>query len=137
MENADVLNQIRHSNNEAILRRGGARRGREREKEREKHERGLRKDEVPGRISLPTSRRDGSTAFRILAGEVRATVAPGFEKHQFPSSVSSAPCNVCISNFLPLHVALVTATGASKRESGGGREREREQESARDTAEER
>lgn len=70
MESTDVLNQIHRSNNEVILGCSSSR----------------GEEEYLERISLPASRRDGSAAFRILAGKVRTVVARGFEKHQFPGS---------------------------------------------------
>lgn len=71
MESADVLNQIHRSNNEVIPGCGRNRGG---------------EGEYLERISLPASRRDGSTAFRILTGKVRTAMAREFEKHQFPGS---------------------------------------------------
>lgn len=53
---------------------------------RESGRRGGGGGEVSGEDSLPTSRHDGSTAFRISTSKVGTTVAREFEKHPFPGS---------------------------------------------------
>lgn len=104
MENTDVLNQIRHSNNEVIL---GCSRSRVEE-------------EYLERISLPASRRDGSTAFRILAGKVRTVVARGFEKHQFPGS-----CRRLLATFAFPISCLCASFSSRLQERARKRQRER------------
>lgn len=101
MENADVLNQIRRSNNEAILGDAGSR-GR-------KYLGGLH-----FRLAGATDRR----RFEFLTGKVRTAYGDrggGWEIRETSISrlASSAPCNVCISNFL--RVALHERTDKIKR----------------------
>lgn len=77
-------------------------------------------EEYLERISLPTSRCDGSMAFRILAGEVRTVVARGFEKHQFPGS-----CRRLLATFAFPISCLCASFWSRLQERARERERER------------
>lgn len=89
---------------------------------------GVSAEEVPERISLPASRRDGSTALRILTGKVRTVVARGSRE----TSISPA-CVVDSSQRLHFQFPASTRVGlesqlqelASERKSERERERKR------------
>lgn len=112
MESADVLNQIRRSNNEVIL--GYS------------QESGERKS-IWRRFHFRLA--DAIDRRRFESWQVKLGRSGGTRIRETSISrlVSTAPCNVCISNFLPLRVALVTVTSASERV----RERKREREQGR------